>query len=218
MRYLLATEHGHQLYRQCQIPVEPVFGQTVFNRKLTGFHRRGHAAVHREWIDHSDAHPLKLHSHQTATAAPERIPGAATSRPTYHRRQPNDRPAAASAPPGRLPIPFSDRHRSKQPPRGRDRFRRKAAAPRLFPTSRTPASARRCASRGPRERTRTARIRGRRVRPRLKRGSRFWRFARPVPPSRSRPAFVVARASRVGVVWLPMSKRGSVTSGREIAA
>ena len=49
MRYLLATENGHRLYRKRQATVEPVFGQTVFNRKLTQFHRRGHGAVRSEW-------------------------------------------------------------------------------------------------------------------------------------------------------------------------
>jgi hypothetical protein len=37
MRYLLASENGHRLYRKRQATVEPVFGQTVFNRKLTRF-------------------------------------------------------------------------------------------------------------------------------------------------------------------------------------
>ena len=49
MRLLIATENGHQLYRKRQVTVEPVFAQTVFNRKLTRFHRRGHTAVHSEW-------------------------------------------------------------------------------------------------------------------------------------------------------------------------
>src|SRR5207237_463033 len=63
MRYLLATETGHQLYRKRQVTVEPVFGQTVFNRKLTRFHRRGHAAVHSEWRLVTATHNLlKLHS------------------------------------------------------------------------------------------------------------------------------------------------------------
>ena len=69
MRYLLATENGHQLYRKRQVTVEPVFGQTVFNRKLTRFHRRGRAAVHSEWRLMTAGHNLlKLHSHRIAPA------------------------------------------------------------------------------------------------------------------------------------------------------
>ena len=69
MRYLLATENGHRLYRKRQVTVEPVFGQTVFNRKLTRFHRRGHAAVHSEWRLITATHNLlKLHSHRIAPA------------------------------------------------------------------------------------------------------------------------------------------------------
>ena len=71
MRCLLATENGHQLYRKRQGTVEPVFGQTVFNRKLTRFHRRGHAAVHSEWRLITSTHNLlKLHSHRMATEGP----------------------------------------------------------------------------------------------------------------------------------------------------
>jgi transposase len=71
MRYLLATENGHRLYRKRQVTVEPVFGQTVFNRKLTRFYRRGHAAVHSEWRLIASTHNLlKLHSHRIATAGP----------------------------------------------------------------------------------------------------------------------------------------------------
>ena len=35
--HLLATEDGHRLYRKRQVTAEPVFAQTVFNRKLTRF-------------------------------------------------------------------------------------------------------------------------------------------------------------------------------------
>jgi transposase len=69
MRYLLATENGHRLYPKRQGTVEPVFAQTVFNRKLTRFHRRGHGAVHSEWRLITATHNLlKLHSHRIATA------------------------------------------------------------------------------------------------------------------------------------------------------
>jgi hypothetical protein len=71
MRYLLATENGHRLYRKRQAAVEPVFGQTVFNRKITRFHRRGRAAVHSEWRLITATHNLlKLHNHRIATAGP----------------------------------------------------------------------------------------------------------------------------------------------------
>jgi transposase len=69
MRSLLATENGHELYRKRQVTVEPVFAQTVFNRKLTRFHRRGLAAVHSEWRLMTAGHNLlKLHSHRIAPA------------------------------------------------------------------------------------------------------------------------------------------------------
>jgi len=72
MRYLLATETGHRLYRKRQATVEPVFGQTVFNRKLTRFHRRGRAAVHSEWRLIASTH--------------NRQPAEATQPPNSHRR------------------------------------------------------------------------------------------------------------------------------------
>ena len=69
MRYLLATENGHSLYRKRQGTVEPVFAQTVFNRKLTRFHRKGQGAVHSEWRLITATHNLlKLHTHRIATA------------------------------------------------------------------------------------------------------------------------------------------------------
>jgi transposase len=69
MRSLIATENGHRLYRKRQVTVEPVFGQTVFNRKLTRFHRRGLVAVHSEWRLMTAGHNLlKLHSHRIAPA------------------------------------------------------------------------------------------------------------------------------------------------------
>jgi Transposase DDE domain len=69
MRSLIATENGHRLYRKRQATVEPVFAQTVFNRKLTRFHRRGRAAAHSEWRLMAATHNLlKLHSHRIAPA------------------------------------------------------------------------------------------------------------------------------------------------------
>jgi hypothetical protein len=85
MRRLLATENAHQLYRKRQVTVEPVFGQTVFNRKLTRFHRRGRGAVRSEWRLIAATHNLlKLHTHQMATAGPETGQGPLTA-PTTTR-------------------------------------------------------------------------------------------------------------------------------------
>jgi transposase len=71
MRRLIATELGHTLYRKRQVTVEPVFGQTKFNRKIDRFQRRGRSAVHSEWRLITTSHNLlKLHSHQTATTGP----------------------------------------------------------------------------------------------------------------------------------------------------
>jgi hypothetical protein len=71
MRRLIATELGHKLYRRRQVTVEPVFGQTKFNRKIDRFQRRGRSAVHSEWRLITASHNLlKLHGHQIATAGP----------------------------------------------------------------------------------------------------------------------------------------------------
>jgi Transposase DDE domain len=71
MRYLIATEHGHKLYRRRQVTVEPVFGHTKFNRKIDRFQRRGRSAVRSEWRLITATHNLlKLHSHRIAAAGP----------------------------------------------------------------------------------------------------------------------------------------------------
>ena len=49
MRHVLASEAGNALYRQRQPMIEPVFGQTKFNRGMNRFLRRGRAAVRSEW-------------------------------------------------------------------------------------------------------------------------------------------------------------------------
>lgn len=70
MRRVLASDAGHQLYRQRQILVEPVFGHTKHNRKIDRFMRRGRSAVHSEWRLIGATHNLlKLHHHMTAPAA-----------------------------------------------------------------------------------------------------------------------------------------------------
>jgi transposase len=69
MRSVLASELGGALYRQRQPMIEPVFGQTKFNRGMSRFHRRGRAAVRTEWRLITATHNLlKLHRHGLATA------------------------------------------------------------------------------------------------------------------------------------------------------
>ena len=69
MRRVLATEHGQAVYRRRLATVEPVFGQTKFNRRLDRFLRRGRAACRSEWRLIAATHNLlKLHNHRTAAA------------------------------------------------------------------------------------------------------------------------------------------------------
>jgi transposase len=69
MRYVLASELGHGLYRKRKQMIEPVFGHTRHNRGVTRFHRRGRTAVRTEWRLLMATHNLtKLHRHQIATA------------------------------------------------------------------------------------------------------------------------------------------------------
>jgi hypothetical protein len=49
MRRVLATPAGTALYRKRTAMIEPVFGDTKFNRKIDRFQRRGRAACHSEW-------------------------------------------------------------------------------------------------------------------------------------------------------------------------
>jgi transposase len=68
MRRVLASERGNELYRQRQPMIEPVFGQTKFNRGMSRFHRHGRAAVRTEWRMITATHNLlKLHRHGLAT-------------------------------------------------------------------------------------------------------------------------------------------------------
>jgi hypothetical protein len=69
MRYVLATERGHAIYRRRQVMIEPVFAQTKFNRRIDRFRRRGRGAVRSEWRLITATHNLlKLHKHQIALA------------------------------------------------------------------------------------------------------------------------------------------------------
>jgi transposase len=70
MRRVLSTDHGQAVYRRRLATVEPVFGQTKFNRRLDRFLRRGRAACRSEWRLVAATHNLlKLHNHRIATAA-----------------------------------------------------------------------------------------------------------------------------------------------------
>ncbi len=69
MRRVLATDQGGSLYAKRQGMIEPVFGDTKFNRRADRFQRRGRAACRSEWRLITATHNLlKLHRHQTAAA------------------------------------------------------------------------------------------------------------------------------------------------------
>jgi hypothetical protein len=71
MRRVLQTNFGGDLYRKRKGMIEPVFGNTKFNRGIDRFQRRGRSAVRSEWRLITATHNLmKLHTHQLATAAP----------------------------------------------------------------------------------------------------------------------------------------------------
>ncbi len=67
MRRVLATERGGEVHRQRQGMIEPVFGDTKFNRRIDRFLRRGRSAARSEWRMITATHNLmKLHRYQTA--------------------------------------------------------------------------------------------------------------------------------------------------------
>ena len=67
MRERLATDRGAELYGKRQPMIEPVFGQTKFNRRIDRFHRRGRHAARTEWRLITATHNLlKLHRHSLA--------------------------------------------------------------------------------------------------------------------------------------------------------
>ena len=69
MRRVLATERGGGLYRKRQATIEPVFGNTKFNRGFDRFGRRGRSAARCEWRLIAATHNLlKLHQHKIAPA------------------------------------------------------------------------------------------------------------------------------------------------------
>jgi transposase len=70
MRAVLKSEHGGERYRKRSQTVEPVFGNTKHNKRVTRFLRRGRVKVRTEWRLHMMTHNLtKLYNHQTATLA-----------------------------------------------------------------------------------------------------------------------------------------------------
>jgi transposase len=69
MRKRLADDEGRALYRLRQTTIEPIFGQTKFNRRADRFRRRGLAACRAEWRLITATHNLlKLWTATPATA------------------------------------------------------------------------------------------------------------------------------------------------------
>jgi transposase len=70
MRARLGSNEGRDLYRRRQTMIEPIFGQTKFNRRAERFRRRGLAACRAEWQLITATHNLlKLWRASTAIAA-----------------------------------------------------------------------------------------------------------------------------------------------------
>ena len=70
MRRVLATETGGTLYGRRQHMIEPVFGDTKFNRRADRFLRRGRAAARSEWrLITATGNLLKLWRHNNASTA-----------------------------------------------------------------------------------------------------------------------------------------------------
>ena len=69
MRRVIDSDNGQAIYRRRMATVEPVFGQTKFNRGFDRFQRRGRSAARSEWRFTAATHNLlKLHSHRAATS------------------------------------------------------------------------------------------------------------------------------------------------------
>jgi transposase len=69
MREELATDPGRQLYRLRQQIIEPIFGDTKFNRRIERFRRRGLAACRAEWqLITATGNLLKLYRASTPAA------------------------------------------------------------------------------------------------------------------------------------------------------
>ena len=69
MRRALQTETGSALYSRRQHMIEPVFGDTKFNRRADRFLRRGRAAARSEWrLITATGNLLKLWRHTITPA------------------------------------------------------------------------------------------------------------------------------------------------------
>ncbi len=67
MRRVLESEAGHDLYKQRQVMIEPVFAHIKHNRHADRFQRRGRSACRSEWRLITATHNLmKLWRYQTA--------------------------------------------------------------------------------------------------------------------------------------------------------
>jgi hypothetical protein len=69
MRRALTTDHGRDLYRRRQTTIEPIFGNTKFNRRADRFRRRGLAACRAEWQLIATTHNLLKAWRTTPTTA-----------------------------------------------------------------------------------------------------------------------------------------------------
>ena len=69
LRSVLATDQGRELYAKRQGMIEPVFGNTKFNRGYDRFSRRGRAACRSEWRLITATHNL-LKLHRASLPAP----------------------------------------------------------------------------------------------------------------------------------------------------
>src|SRR4051812_25313117 len=96
MRRVLASDRGGELYRQRQPMIEPVFGQTKFNRGMSRFHRRGRAAVRTEWRLITATHNL-LSSTDTPSQPPDKGPGNPQKRSPQTASRDSSSPARSPA-------------------------------------------------------------------------------------------------------------------------
>lgn len=68
MRRVISSPEGGRVYAKRQELVEPVFGDTKFNRRIDRFQRRGRSAALSEWRLIATTHNLlKLHNHWITT-------------------------------------------------------------------------------------------------------------------------------------------------------
>ncbi len=88
MRRVLATPTGTELYLKRTAMIEPVFGDTKFNRKIDRFQRRGRAACHSEWRLITATHNLlSSGARPRRPTPPERPPARPRALPRKRPRQ-----------------------------------------------------------------------------------------------------------------------------------